>query len=398
MSKISHHSFYDSLPSVFLMNSDMELMWLCHYEYDTVDRNYVGKQFFNAKTEELEFDDRELTGKEAAVFQYQHTMLGYKYDLKLDRGHPHITYLISSNDIKADDVYTKCDNGDIIYFANLINKVVRNGGEFILAEVEPHLTSKELKNLRENTTSVMKWKNTLINETRKRKKAEASAFIHMCHATASDAVVQQNEITIKSLMNQGQNLLTALTQVKIETTDKIASAVENMEEHVDANLDWGAQELDMVNKAITEGKMRYNFADRAGSFNSNSVTAETKKNIAQQAINACGKEYLMAALNDYEGNSGLPTSLPEAQIKIDEMERTGMIPQGNAEYYKDILREQVMQRMNDNPNLTPESIIQDMFADLLPKINGGNRLPSPSPMMSKPNYSMRNIIGKITGR
>lgn len=156
MSKISHLSFYKSLPSVFLLNSDMQLLWLCRYELDSIDRSYVGKQFLNTNTNELEFDDRNLIGKEAAVFQYQHTMLGYKYDIRLDKGHPHMTYLISANDIKADDVYTKCDNGDIIYFANLKNKVVRNGGEFILAEIEPHLTSKELKNLKENTTSVMK--------------------------------------------------------------------------------------------------------------------------------------------------------------------------------------------------------------------------------------------------
>lgn len=396
MTEIKNPEAYKSLPRILLMDTQLKPHFVGYYDPDynmSYNTNYLGGYFRNWNGD-MEYDDMHLKGKKAAVFNLEHSIFGYKFNRKYGKRHLHTMYIVGINDINLMDVTETAANGDMLIYAEQVNRKSRDGGEFVLLEVRPHMTRQELVDLKNKTTSVIGWKEESMENAKARAIAEANEFNAEKRADSAEAVNDMNRETISSLLAQVHTMLDMMRKGKIKDIKILAEAIDDLEVNVDAGIEWNLMLKKKYDETLENGEKQFNFVNSLEELNPEAISENTKEHMLRQLMNTCGADFVVRKVNEYAVDGELTTeinSLHGFSMKLHDLRNSGRITDDQMKMmYRD---GQDRVQNYQSRGLTVSDAVKRMSKEVLPPENSisGWRPPSQNSMKNAMQGLMNHV-------
>ncbi len=305
MTHIPNFTSYKSFPHIYALGKDFVPVELGIYdpEYGTGDniQDYQSGKFKDYKDEPL-YDDARYEGKRCLMFFFKDKLFGnYPGLRKLSDGHYHIKYIVGTNNVSIHDCYSTTPEGDIILYATLTRSPpisftgdeMRGDGDktqYTLVEVEPHLNSRELKELTGSIGFVTKLKEQYSISISKQQELEAECFLANSMSLATRMSVLVLEDRINALTNHQNMLLDKYLNLQLSANTKLVKGIESIESAYNFALPWGQILVEDTEKSVAS--IQTEIRALRVMLKENQLSDNQKQIMVQMVVNACGIDYV----------------------------------------------------------------------------------------------------------
>lgn len=301
MSYIQNSESYKSFPHVFLITKDFNIIDIGVYNpsWDVVSDSYVSGRLVDMKGEK--YPDEKYQGKNCTILRFEHYPLGnYPILYKIGKSHLHSKVLVSTNEIELDSVKIVDRDRNVFYFANLKAKpFVVEGGEYVLYEVEPHLTPDELERIRCDTNTVAEMKNKMVEAVKSRRKAEAELLVTNASLVGAELHIKTLESYIEQYGVALDELSEKAIQLGFSKAEIVSKSIKDIESKFDLQLNWRESLRNkLIDDTDSKAKSISKFFANIELYKSDKNLTDTMKEyIVDVVVDICGADYVQAQLH-----------------------------------------------------------------------------------------------------
>ncbi len=302
MSKISNENLYLGYNKVYFFTNNAEPIDACTFDMEYgIDRNkYVSGKIFNPETDL--FDDSQYNTYMYLKVCFKHHDLA-PIGIKAGPGHIHERIFVSTNPlIPVTDVYRQSTNGNILIFGTPIKTkpVTLNDdiGQVKLYEFDPFLSKDDIEKLINNMNAVALFKKETVEAKIKSHNSSTEAFLQLSRAVSAESSNVLLGTVVKVLLNRMETYQSKLINMKIDTTNKLVSGMEEIDKNLDIEVPWNDVKDYDAKVTIENIRSDINALTALKNLNPN-PSDETKEYAFNLAVEVCGLQFMRQHLGSY---------------------------------------------------------------------------------------------------
>lgn len=291
-------------------------------DWGVFDESYTSGKFVNGIGEPY-VDDTRYNEAPGMVTTFKHSWFGNTWAKNIGSAHFHVTHIVSSNTIRPQDVNILTENGDIMFFANILHNPPHaitqvDGTDEMLIEIEPFLSPSDLEKLAKDGKFVHKIKEMYMKMESKVFTLESDLFIKTSEAASAQITVLQLQESHNDLFQYTRLTLDKVLKLKLSSGEAVLNGIEMVEGKHNFGIPMGIHNFESADKTAAMLQDNIRMINARMKLNGENDMPETQAWILfNQVASIIGRDRMMRFFNGTQQHI-ISTPLGSQRISVSD--------------------------------------------------------------------------------